>query len=62
MALRDFLELSLVCFHFLLTARPKGNSRVKGQIPTTFKREILSVLFDNRDFQHFRQGGTAFTN
>ena len=55
MCLRNFLELSLVCFHYLLLAKAKGNTWVKGQSPTPFKKEILSVLFDNPDFQHFDQ-------
>ncbi len=53
MCLRNFLELSLVCFHYLLVAKAKGNTWVKGQSPTPFKKDILSVLFDNPDFQHF---------
>jgi len=55
MSLRNFLELSLVCFHFLLMAKGKGNEWVKGQISTPFKKEILNVLFDNEDFLHFDQ-------
>ncbi len=55
MSLRNFMELSLVCFHFLLMAKGKGNEWVKGQISTPFKREILNVLFDNEDFRHFDQ-------
>ena len=42
-------------FHYLLLAKAKGNTWVKGQSPTPFKKEILSVLFDNPDFQHFDQ-------
>ena len=50
MALRNFLELSLTCFHFLLMKKAKGNDWVRGNTPTPFKREILSGLFDNEDF------------
>lgn len=52
MCLRNFLELSLVCFHYLLQARSKANAWVKGQVPTPVKKEVLRVLFDNPDFQH----------
>src|SRR5208283_602371 len=55
MSLRNFMELSLVCFHFLLMAKGSGNEWVKGQIATPFKKEILNVLFDNDNFRHFDQ-------
>jgi hypothetical protein len=50
MSLRNFLELSLTCFHFLLMKEAKGNEWVRGHVPTPFKRGILNVLLDNEDF------------
>lgn len=44
MCLRNFMELSLTCFHFLLMKKAKGNEWVQGHTPTPFKRQILSVL------------------
>jgi hypothetical protein len=52
MCLRNFMELSLVCFHYLLTTR-RAIDWVQGQAPTPFKRQILSVLFESEDFRHF---------
>lgn len=53
MSLRNFMELSLVYFHYLLTVKSMGNEWVKGQIPTPFKREVISVLFEDENFQRF---------
>ena len=53
MCLRNFMELSLVYFFYVLSAKSRGNAWVKGNVPTPFKREILAVLFENEDFQKF---------
>ena len=55
MALRNSLELSLTCFHFLLMKKAKGNDWVKGHTPTPFKHEILSGIFENEDFFNLDQ-------
>jgi hypothetical protein len=49
MCLRNFMELSLVCFHYMLTSK-RAIDWVKGQAPTPFKRQILAVLFESEDF------------
>ncbi len=53
MSLRNFMELSLVYFYYLLIAKSKGNEWAKGKIPTPFRNDILKVLFKNDDFRYF---------
>jgi hypothetical protein len=51
MCLRNFLELGLLCCHFLLTAKRGGNAWISGRVNTPFKKDMLRVLFENSDFQ-----------
>lgn len=55
MCVRNFMELSLTCFYFLLMTKVKGNEWIRGNIPTPFKRNIISVLLDNGDFFKLNQ-------
>jgi len=67
MCLRNFMELSLVCFHYMLTSR-RAMEWVKGEAPTPFKRQILAVLFESEDFReldqhiHIKQGIDEYYN
>lgn len=49
MCLRNFMELSLVCFHCLLMTK-SAMEWVVGREPTPFKKQILLVLFENEHF------------
>jgi hypothetical protein len=49
-ALRNFLELSLVCFYFLILEKYEGKKWLRGEENTPFKRRILRVLFNNKKF------------
>jgi hypothetical protein len=51
MCLRNFLELGLVCCHFLVTTKRGGNAWIEGEVNTPFKKDMLRVLFENHDFQ-----------
>jgi hypothetical protein len=54
MCLRNFLELSLICFYFLLqNDHKKPGVWSKGDEDTPFKKEYLEALFKNKDFQFF---------
>jgi hypothetical protein len=51
MCLRNFLELGLICCHFLLTTKRGGNAWINGAMNTPFKKDMLKVLFENQGFQ-----------